>query len=75
MELVEGGSVATCRRTITGAGGGGRRRWGRFSRRKGHGVVHGDLKPANVLIAPDGTLKITGFSLARGLGSPERARR
>jgi hypothetical protein len=30
-------------------------------------VIHRDVKPSNVLIAPDGTLKITDFGIARGL--------
>lgn len=29
------------------------------------GTVHGDVKPGNVLIAPDGTAKLTDFGLAR----------
>jgi alkyl hydroperoxide reductase subunit AhpC len=29
------------------------------------GVVHGDLKPANVMITPNGTVKIMDFGLAR----------
>ncbi|MBI4476588.1 MAG: protein kinase [Acidobacteria bacterium] len=30
-----------------------------------HGIIHGDVKPENVLFTADGTLKITDFGLAR----------
>lgn len=35
-------------------------------------VLHRDLKPNNLLITPDGTLKLTDFGLARVFGSPNR---
>ncbi|WP_410664968.1 serine/threonine-protein kinase [Amycolatopsis sp. lyj-84] len=37
------------------------------------GVVHGDVRPANILVCPDGTVKLTGFGIAGALdpsGSP-----
>ena len=44
------------------------------------GLVHGDLRPQNVFLAPDGTVKVTDFGLAAAVGysgphylSPEQA--
>jgi serine/threonine-protein kinase len=34
------------------------------------GVVHGDLKPANLLVAPGGVLKVTDFGVARLVRGP-----
>jgi serine/threonine protein kinase len=38
----------------------------------GAGVLHGDLRPDNVLITPDGQVKLTGFGLGRSIHSSTR---
>jgi len=35
------------------------------------GLVHRDLKPQNVLVTPEGVVKITDFGLARTIGDVE----
>lgn len=35
----------------------------------GSGVVHGDVRPHNVIVSPDGVVKLTGFGIARAVGS------
>jgi len=30
-----------------------------------HGIIHGDVKPANILVTSDGRTKLTDFGMAR----------
>jgi serine/threonine-protein kinase len=40
-----------------------------FARLHGQGLIHGDVHPRNVLIGPDGTVKIVDFGFARLVAS------
>jgi tetratricopeptide (TPR) repeat protein len=76
MELMEGGSLAP---KLAGAPQPARQTAALVATLAGAvqaaheaGVVHRDLKPGNVLLTGDGTLKVADFGLARRLDADER---
>ena len=68
-KLYEGGQQAALKRILDIAI---QMAWGlHYAHDHQDGVIHQDVKPANVLMLPDGTAKITDFGLAKARGTAE----
>ncbi len=37
-----------------------------------HGILHGDIKPANIMLTPQGDIRLIDFNIALALGEKER---
>ena len=72
-----GVAAAVLRRSPDGTAGLlalGRRVVQAYARLHANGVVHGDVHPGNLIVSPDGTVRIVDFGLARGPGLAEPPR-